>query len=239
MRASPVLFVCCLLLLLAHSCSAQICMPIKAGPEPDSGYSYIRTELVALKWVRAALKETDKFQWISADDPARLHKSVELYGVVNNVSDDYDCAASLLTAYKDSKNEPIRASVDSMLLAIKSIKEVNATLIEMMETLNKATKPEDINQTQIAKTFADLKSVQSYVRTLMMAGTKMSTFGILRMEGTGDDQKPTAFLITALQRDTLLEETRQLGRKKDKEETYVDVCVDILTTTLTSKLPTA
>jgi len=110
----------------------------------------------------------------------------------------------------------------------------------MMESLNKATKPEDIDQTQIAKALADLKSMQSDVRNLMMAAVKLSTFGIVRTEGTGDDQKPVAFLITAPQRKTLLEETRQLGVKSDKEETtYVDVCVYILTDTLTKNLPTA
>ena len=239
MKAFPVLRGCYLFFLLASPSSAQLCMPIKAGPEPDSGYSYIRTELVALKWVRAALTESDKFQWVNSGDPAQMHKTVELYTAVNNVSDDYDCATSLLTAYKDSKNESIRASVGSLLLAIKSSKEIDALLIGMMESLNKATKPEDINQAEIAKTLADMKSIQSYAHNLMMVGVKMSTFGILRMEGTGDDQKPTAFLITAAQRSTLLTETQELGRKKGKEQTYVDVCVDILLSTMNRKLPTA
>jgi len=238
MKALPVLLICCVLPLLAQPSSAQLCMPIKAGPEPDSGYSYIRTELVALKWLRAALQESAKFQPINRDDPQRMHKSVEFYDAVNNVSDDYDCAASLLKPYKDSKNESIRESVDSMLLAIKSIKEVNAELVEMMESLNKATKAEDINQTEIAKALANLKSIQGDVRTLTMAGVKMSTFAILRIEGTGDDQKPVACFITAAQRRTLLEEIHQLGRKSGKEVTYVDACVDILTNTVTPNLPT-
>jgi hypothetical protein len=208
MKALPVLLICCVLLLLAQPSSAQVCMPIKAGPEPDSGYSYIRTELVALKWVRTALQGSEKLQPIKRDDPQRVHKSVEFYDAVNNVSDDYDCAASLLTSYQDSKNEPIRKSVDSMLLAIKGIKDVNARLIEMLDSLSKAKKIEDMNQTENAKTLANLKSIQSYVRTLMMVGVKMSTFAIVRIEGTGDDEKPVAFLITAAQRGTLLEEIR-------------------------------
>jgi len=238
-KALPVLLICCVLPLLAQPSSAQLCMPIKAGPEPDSGYSYIRTELVALKWVRAALKESEKFQPINRDDPQRMHKSVEFYDAVNNVSDHYDCAASLLKPYKDSKNESIRESVDSMLLAIESIKDVNAKLVELMESFNKARKAEDIDQTAIAKFLADAKSIQSYVRTLMMVGVKMSTFAIVRIEGTGDDQKPVAFLITSAQRGILSEEIRQLGRKSGKDVTYVDACVDILTKTVTTNLPTA
>jgi hypothetical protein len=73
----------------------------------------------------------------------------------------------------------------------------------------------------------------------MMVCVKASTFGILRMEGTGDEEKPTAFLITAAQRSTLLAETQELGRKKGNEQTYVDFCVDILLSTMNSKLPTA
>jgi hypothetical protein len=212
-------------------------MPTKAGPQPDSGYSYVRTEIIALQWIRAGVTESQKFQWVSSQDSAQLHKTVELYAVANNVSDDYDCAVSLLAPYKDSKNESVRNSVDSLLLAIKSAKEINAVLIGMMEALNKATKPEDINQAEIAKTLADLKSMQKYVHGLTMAGVKMSTFSILRMEGTGDDVKPTAFTITATQRDTLLVETREFAKKKGKEETYLDLCTEILLTTLTLKLP--
>jgi hypothetical protein len=159
MKTFPLLLCSFLFFLLASPSSAQLCMPIKAGTEPDSGYSYIRTELVALKWVRAAIAESDKFQWVNSGDPAQMHKTVELYTTVNNVSDDYDCATSFLSAYKNSKNEYIRASVDSLLLAIKSSKEINAVLTSMMESLNKATKPEDINQAEIAKTLADAKTV--------------------------------------------------------------------------------
>ena len=228
----------CLLLFLVvvKPCSAQICMP-GADIQPDNPYSYIREEIKALQWIRSGLTNSEKFNWFSLNDPAQIHKTVELYTVVNNVSDDYDCAVSLLTPYKNSKNESVRNSVDSLLLAIKSTKEVNAVLISMMESLNKATKPEDINQTEIAKTLADLKSMQKYVRGLTMAGVKMSTFGILRMEGTGDGVKPTAFTITATLRDTLLAETLEFAKMKGKEETFVDLCAKILLTTLTLKLP--
>jgi len=208
-----------------------------ADIQPDNAYSYIREEIKALQWIRSGLTDSEKFKWVSPNDPTQVHKTVELYTVVNTVSDDYDCAVSLLTPYKNSKNESVRNSVDSLLLAIKSTKEVNAVLIGMMESLKKATKPEDINQAEIAKTLADLKSMQKYVRGLTMAGVKMSTFGILRMEGTGDDVKPTAFTITATQRDMLLAETREFAKKKGKEETYVDLCAEILLTTLTLKLP--
>ena len=230
---------CLFFILLASPCRAQLCMPTKAGPQSESGYSYVRTEIIVLGWIRTALTESDKFQWVSPDDPERIHKSIELYSVLNNVSDDYDCAVSLLTPFKDSKNESIHTSVDSLLLAIQSTKQINTMLMGMMESLNKATKAEDIDQPEIAKTLADIKSMQKYVRTLTMAGVKMSTFGILHMDGTGDDVKPTAFIITGAERETLLSETREPAKKKGKEETYVDVCAEILLTTLNSKLPSA
>jgi hypothetical protein len=230
---------CLLLILSAPACRAQVCMPTKAGPQPESGYSYIRTEILALQWIRAATTESEKLQWVATDDPQRVHKSVEFYATANSVSDDYDCAASLLTPYKDSKNVSIQKSVDALLLVIQITKEINGNLIGMMETLNKAKKVEDIDQQEISKTLGNIKSMQKDVRTLAMAGVKMSTFGILHIDGTGDDAKPTAFTITATERQTLLSETKVLAKAKGKEESYIDLCADILLTMLTSKLPSA
>jgi hypothetical protein len=226
---------CFLFAVLAQPCCAQWCLPTKAGAQPDSPYSYIRTEIIALQWIRNGLTESEK--WVSFNDPQQIQKSAELSALVNNVSDDYDCATSLLTPYKDSKNESVRTSAESLLLAIRNTKEVNSVLIGLMESLNKATKPEDINQVQIGKTLADIKSMQKYVRDLVTVGVKMSTFGVLQMERYGDDAKPTAFTITTAQLDTLLAETRELS-KKNGRETYVDVCAEILLTMLTQQLPT-
>jgi hypothetical protein len=223
----------------ARSCRAQVCMPAKAGPQPESGYSYLRTEILALQWIRSATSESEKLQWIAPEDPQRVHKSVEFYATANRASDDYDCAAYLLTPYKESKNESIHTSVDTLLLVIQTTKEINGNLIAMMETLNKAKKAEDIDQQEIAKTLGNIKSMQKDVRTLAMAGVKMSTFGILHKDGAGDDAKPTAFTITATERQTLLSETRVLAKAKGKEESYIDLCADILLTILTSKLPSA
>ena len=192
-----------------------------------------------LQWIRAATTESEKLQWVARSDPQRAHKSVEFYATANNVSDDYDCAASLLTSYKDSKNESIHKSVDALLQAIQITKEINGNLITMMETLNKAKKAEDIDQQEIPKTLGNIKSLQKDVRTVAMLGVKMSTFGILHIDGTGDDAKPTAFTITATERQTLLSEARVLAKAKGKEESYIDLCADILLTILTSKLPSA
>ncbi len=230
---------CLLFILFAPACPAQVCMPTKAGPQPESGYSYIRTEILALQWIRAATTETEKLQWVARDDPQRVHKFVEFYATANNVSDDYDCAASLLNPYKDSKNEPIHKSVDALLQAIQITREINGKLIGMMETLNKAKKVEDIDQQEIPKTLGNIKSLQKDVRTVAMLGVKISTFGILRIDGTGDDAKPTAFTITATERQTLLSETKALAKARGKEESYIDLCADILLTMLTSKLPSA
>src|ERR1700720_1400664 len=113
---------CLLLILSAPSCHAQVCMPTMAGPQPESGYSYIRTEILALQWIRAATTESEKLQWVARGDPQRAHKSVEFYVTANSISDDYDCAAFLLSPYKGSKNEPIHKSVDALLQVIQITK---------------------------------------------------------------------------------------------------------------------
>src|ERR1700738_2437161 len=118
-----------LFLMLARPCSAQICMP-GAEIAPDSGYSYIREEVKALQWIRNALVESQKIQQplIAPDDPERIHKTVELYTTIKNVSDDYTCAISLVTPFKDSRDESIHASVDALLTAIHATQDNNAEL---------------------------------------------------------------------------------------------------------------
>lgn len=235
----------CLLLflfVLVTACSAQVCLP-EAQPQPDSPYAYIRAEVSALQWMQDALTESEEIQPLPpASDPQRLHKTVDLYTVVQNVSDDYDCALSILEKYKDSKNESIRVSVDAYLTAIRTTKQLNTQLLEMMESLNKAEKPEDLDQVALAKMLANAKGLQKDVRTMAVLGAKMSTFAILRREGEGDDAKPVAFTITSRQRAQLLADVRELAsglRKKKDSYTYVDGCAAILLSTLTMQLPTS
>src|SRR3984885_15960569 len=117
------------LLVLAQSCFAQLCVP-EGQPQPDSPYAYIRTETKALQWIRSALTESENIRpFPPSDDPERLHKTVKLYTVAQTVSDDYDCAAALLTKYKSSRNEYITASVDSLLAGIDATKNINAKLV--------------------------------------------------------------------------------------------------------------
>jgi hypothetical protein len=229
-----------LLLVVPTASSAQLCMP-ESQPQPNSGYAYVRTEVKALQWIRSALTESEKIQPPRMDDPERLHKTVELYTAVQTVSDDYDCALAILTPYKDSKNDSISTSVDSFLKAIHMTKEINADFVEMIEALNKATKVEDIDQQAIAKTLANVKSLQKDVRSMSMLAAKMSTFGILVIKEEGDTATPIAFSITAKQRETLLGDVRGLrGLKKKKgEDTYVDLCAEILLNTLTKQLRTS
>jgi hypothetical protein len=216
--------------LLLPKASAQLCMT-ETQPQPDSGYAYIRAEVKALQWIRSAVTESNKIQPPDLNDPERLHKTVELYTAVQTVSDDYDCAVAILTPYKDSKNDSIHLSVDSFLKAIQTTKEINADLVGMMESLQ-ATKAEDIDQQAIAKMLANVKGLQKDVSTLSMAAAKLSTFSIL-VQGD-EDTKPTAFSIPPRQRETLLADVRELKKKKD--DTYVDVCADILLSTLTKEL---
>jgi hypothetical protein len=224
------------LLVLAKPCSAQVCLPGEV--QPESGYAYIRSEIKALRWMRSALLESQKMQtYPPTDDPKDFHKTVEFYSVVQRVSDDYDCAARILSNYKDSKNESIHTSVDALLTDIQGTKDINAQLVALMESLNKATTAEDIDQVAIAKALATIKSAQGDAMTLAMGGAKMSTFGILAVQSNGYDAKPTAFTITAAQRGTLLADARDLA--KVKSNTYVDNCANILVSALTRELPTA
>src|SRR5438132_5395167 len=225
------------LLLLAGACSAQVCMP-ESQPQTDSGYGYIRAEVNALQWIRRALNESDKIQPVHTNDPERFHKTVNLYTTIQTVSDDYDCATAMLRKYKDSKDQFIAESVDSLLTAIDNTKTINADLVGMMELLNKARKPEDIDETAIAKTLANIKGLQQDVRTISLLAVKISAFSVVRIEGDGDDAKPTAFTITPKQRATLMAEVQELARNKGKSPTYVDLCAEILLNTLTKQLPT-
>ena len=127
------------LFVVAKTCSAQLCLP-EAQPQPSSPYAYIRAEIKALHWIRSALSESQKFLPIPANDPERLHKTVNLYTVVRAVSNDYDCAVAILTNYKNSNNESTHQSVDSLLAAIDTTKKVNANVLEMMESVNKSKK---------------------------------------------------------------------------------------------------
>ncbi len=65
-----------------------------------------------------------------------------------------------------------------------------------MDSLNKAKKAEDIDQVAIAKMLANVKSLQKDVNMLAMAAAKNSAFGIVRIDGDGDDAKPVAFTLS-------------------------------------------
>ncbi len=224
------------LLVFAKPCAAQVCMP-EGKPQPNSPYAYIRAEIRALQWIRSGLTESEKLHPLPpAGDPERMHKAVIRYTVVNTVTDDYKCAVAVLEPYKDSKNESIRASVEGLLGAIAMTKKVNALVLEMMESTEKAKKPEDIDQTTIAKGLADLTSLQKDIHKMAMVSVKLSTFGIVRLEGDDENAKPVAFTISPTQRATLLAEVRRLA-KNNGQNTYVDFCAEILLRTLTKQLP--
>ena len=217
---------------------AQVCLP-ESSPQPDSGYAYMRAEIKALQWVRLASAESQKFQPLPpSSDPDRVHKAVALYTAVDNVSTDYDCAARILTNYKNSKNEGVRASVDALLEAINTTKAINEAMVGTMESVDKATKAQDIDQLAIAKMLANIKGMQKDVQQLAIAGAKLSTFGIVRTAGEGDDAKPIAFELTATQRATLLADVKELiAHKGQGQYTVVDGSAEILLKALTRQLP--
>ncbi len=225
--------------LLALQCRGQVCVP-ETHPEPNNPYAYIRTEIKVLRWIREALAQSQKFHPLpSESDPERIHKSVELYTTAETVSEDYNCAVSLLTAYKGGRDEHIRESVDSFLIAIATTQDINTKLIGLMESVNKAQKAKDIDQVGIAKLLANVKMMQKEVAQISMLAAKMSTTGIMRFEGDGDDAKPVAFTITAAQRGRLLTEIQELANAKRGELTYVDGCAEILLNAVKKPLRTS
>jgi hypothetical protein len=227
-----------LVLMLAQMCSAQVCLP-ETQPQPDNAASYIRAEIKTLRWIRYALNESKKIQPpTTPNDPGRLHKMVVRRTVANLVSDDYDCAARYLQPYKASKNKYVRDSVESLLAGIDTTKQINGHLLQEMEAVDRATKAEDIDQIAIAKRLGDLTSSQKDVRKIVMVAVKLSTFGILRVEGGDDNSRPVAFTITAKQRDGLLTDAQKLAKEKEQPENYVDVCAQFLVSTLKKQLPT-
>jgi hypothetical protein len=213
--------------LLAQMCLAQICNP-EPHPQPNNGYSYLREEMKALHWIRTALVESQKIQPPSApDDPERFRKLVQLHSTAEAVIDRYNCAAAILKNYKGSGNEYIKQSAETLVITIETTKDINEKLIGMMDSLYAAQKPEDIDQVGIAKMLGNVKSIQKDVMQLSMEATKMSTFGIFRMDKAGEDAKPVAFSVTREQRATLRAEAQDLA-KNNGYSSYVDNCAKII-----------
>lgn len=228
-----------LFLGIAQVCGAQVCIP-EVLPQPNSPYSYIRGEIKALKWIRYALTEMQKVQSpLDGNDPERLHKLVNMYTVAETASDDYSCATLLLKSYKDSKDDTVADSAQTLLKAIETSTMINTKLMGTMEALYKAEKSEDIDQVGIAKMLANIQSLQKDIRNLTMAGVKMSTFAILRIQGEDDNARPVAFTISEKQRAILVGEAQDLRAEGKDQFSVVDGCAEILLTSLKQRLPTA
>ena len=71
--------------------------------------------------------------------------------------------------------------------------------------------------------------------SLSMMATRMSTFGIFRMETAGQNARPVAFIITRQQRDTLRAEAQDLT-KTNGFSSYVDECAKIIVNALARQL---
>ncbi len=166
-----------------------------------------------------------------------MRKAINFYGAVQAMSDDYDCAAEILTPFKDSGDETIRNSAKAILGAIDSSKVVNSRLIGVMESVDKAKVPDDIDAVAIAKTLDESKSIQGDAMALTLAGTRMSTFGILSLNQS--NSVSIAFTITSRQKGVLLAKVHDLEIKSSGHKTYVDACADIMLAVLLKHLPTS
>ena len=110
----------------------------------------------------------------------------------------------------------------------------------IMEKVNKAKTEEELDPEWMAKMFGDIKSLQKDVRTISTLAAKLSTTGVIRMEGGDDSSKPVAFTITDPQRVVLLREAQELARNENtKETTYVDIIAEFLVSTFSKRLPTS
>jgi hypothetical protein len=228
-----------LLLLLALPCSAQICT-FDEQAKPENPYAYMRTQVKALKLMRQAIELAATAQWPGLpDEPDYLHKAVAYYETIDGVDEKYTCAQRLLERYKQSKNDTVKESADSLLTAIDATKQINSELRAMVEAINKAKKIEDLHQEETAKHIADITSRWKVIHEVAMMGVKMSTYGIVHGEGGDDNWKPVAFTITRQQHKTLLADVQALAEGKSKEMNYVDLCADLLLKTLNQLLPMA
>jgi hypothetical protein len=138
-------------LILTHPCTAQTC---NAAPHPEtnSGYAYMREEMKALRWIRSALLESTKIQPPGArEDPQHVHKLIELHSTAEAVADRYNCAVSILQNFKDSKNEYIKESAETLLKALETTKKINEKLASILDSIYDAKRSQDIDQAGIAK----------------------------------------------------------------------------------------
>ena len=232
-RLAPVVV---LPLFLTHPCIAQSCNPA-FHPETDSGYAYIREEMKALRWIRSALLESTKIQHPGApDDPQHVQKLAELHATADAMAERYNCAVSILQNFKDSKNESIQESAETLLRALDASKGINEKLVAVLDSLYDPQKQQDLDRAGIADMLKNVKSIQRDTWDLSMAGTQASTFAIFKMQGAGKDSRPVAFSITHDQRNTLRAEAGTLA-KNDGFSSYVDDCAEILLNGLAQDLP--
>jgi len=223
-------------LILTHPCTAQTC---NAAPHPEtnSGYAYMREEIKALRWIRSALLESTKIQPPGPrEDPQHVHKLIELHSTAEAVADRYNCAVSILQNFKDSKNEYIKESAETLLKALETTKNINEKLVSILDSIYDAKRSEDIDQAGIAKMLGKVKSIQQDMAGLSMTGTQESTFAVLKMQEIGRDSRPIAFSITHGQRNTLQAEAESLA-KNDGFSSYVDDCAEIILDDLAQDLP--
>lgn len=230
-----------LFLGIVQVCAAQVCPP-EWQPQVSSSYSYIRAEIKALRSVRQAEIEWDKIELPGSKDPRRFVKLVNFYAIAQTVTDDYDCALMILQSYKESKDNDIAKEAEDLIKGINYRKLLSAKLVSELDAVIKAKRPVEIDETAVAKSVADLKGAEKDVNKLIAFEVKGSTFGIIRVVGDEDDAKPVAFTITEKQRATLLREAQELrdeGGFHKSVYSYVDICAEVLLTTLKQHLPTA
>jgi len=147
-----------------------------------------------------------------------------------------------LQSYKESKDKEIARDAGDLVQSTGSRKLLNAKLVSELDAVLKARRPEEIDEPGLAKSIADLQGTEKELNKLIALQCGSSTFDIIRVEGDGEDAKPVAFTITEKQRATLLREAQELraeGGLHKTEYSAVDVCAEMLLTTLKKHLPTS
>ncbi len=227
-----------LLIMTTAAAAAQVCDPPEVHPQADSAFDYVRAEIKGLGWMKRAVEMSHTIPPAAPpDDPQRSKQAEQRNAMVKTLNNYYDCAAQAMTPYKDSKIAAVHDSVESILNGIEAIQQVNRQVLEALAVIDRANNASDVDPAA-AEQLVKLSESEDKARAMISLGVKVSTVALVR---TKDDKlagEPVAFTITDKQHDILVAEVGQLAKEKARGSNFVDDCADMLSSSLTKKLPT-
>jgi hypothetical protein len=227
-----------LLIMTAAASVAQVCDPPEVHPQTESAFDYVRAEIQGLRWMKRGVEMSHSIPPAAPPGDLQRSKQAELRNtMVKTLNNYYDCAARAVTPYKDSKITAVHDSVESILDGIEAIHQVNRQVLEALEVVDKAQSASDVDPSA-AERLSKLSESEDKARAMITLGVKISTAALIR---TKDDKlagEQVAFTITDKQHDILVTEVGQLAKEKPHGSNFVDDCAEMLSSSLTKKLPT-